>query len=138
MPNHSKPNGPTFSDEVKEHLDKLAEDDTTTARFWEAYDAIMALYKSLETKPSDAIKRYKPREIEQDGTEFLVFVMPNVLLLLGPMDTFCIFYRKHDARLYVHEYSNCNSIEKYEKTRTEMYLSARNIPNLNELIDQGT
>ncbi len=135
MPDKTKPDGPTFSDGVKKHLEGLVETVATTARFWDAYDAIMDLYKLLETKPKDAIRRHKPREVEQDGAEFLVFVMPSVLFVLGPMDTFCILYRKTDGRLHVQEYANCNSIEQYEQTRTEMYLNAKNIENLNELLD---
>ncbi len=131
----SKPDGPTLSGEVKKHLESLAKEQTTTARFWDAYYAIMDLYKALDKEANKAIRRYKPRKIEQDGSEFLVFAMPSVLFVLGSRDTFCILYRKADARFHVHEYANCKSIEEYEKKRTEMFLRMGKTQDLNELLD---
>jgi len=125
--------GVTLDPEVKKQLETLAESELTAARYLDACDTIMDLQKLLATSLAKATRRHGPREIEQDGVEYLVFVVPSPMTLIKAVDTFCIIFRPEDSRLHVHSYANCDSMKQYEGTRSAMRLAATGEPNLNRL-----
>ena len=127
---------PTLSDQVMEYLERMAKNETTAARFFDARNAIMELHRALRDETSKAVKRYRPRKIVQDDSEFMVFVIPSVWYVLRTMDIFCIIYREADARFHVLEYANCNSIREYENSRSKMFLKMQSTHDLDELLNR--
>lgn len=125
---------PTFSANVMKSLETLAADKAKAARFLDACDAIADFQRLLSNNLATAIKRHSPKEIMQHGHQYLVFVIPSPLALIKAVDTFCIIYRPDDARLHVHLYANCSSMQQYEETRSKMRLDVSGHASIAQLL----
>jgi len=134
MPTNSSNSEPTFAVNVMESLDALAANKAKAARALDACDTIRDFQGLLATNLATAIKRHSPKEITQQGHQYLVFVIPSPLALIKAVDTFCIIYRPDDSRFHVHLYANCNSMQQYEETRSKMRLEINSHPNIAQLL----
>lgn len=135
MSKASNENDPKFSDSAWAKLLALSGRPSTAARFLDACDTIGDFQRKLARNLPGAINAHAPREITQNGMLYLVFVIPSPIVLIKAVDTFCIIYRPVDARLYIHDYSNCNSMKDYEETRLTMRSTVAGHQNLSDLLD---